>query len=177
MAKSPLFPTQMQSAAFWEALGRAVGAFGFLEEILGKAIFTVASQKPIDTDRLDALNAWRKVLEKALTDTLNPLADEYLRVMKGHPAKLPGEVQDLVDSIKSAAVIRNALCHGSWQPTGPDVARPFYVTKKLEIFSTDVTLDFLNQTRIHVGELALEVVSQVRGEGIEFFPPKPEDGA
>ena len=34
------FPTHRHDAAFWESLGRAVATFGFLEEILGKAIFS-----------------------------------------------------------------------------------------------------------------------------------------
>ena len=33
------FPTHGHEAAFWESLGRAVATFGFLEEILEKAIF------------------------------------------------------------------------------------------------------------------------------------------
>ena len=30
-----LFPTQRHSPIFWEALGRAIATFGFLEEMLG----------------------------------------------------------------------------------------------------------------------------------------------
>ena len=34
-----LFPTHRHSPMFWEALGRTIATFGFLEEVLGKAIF------------------------------------------------------------------------------------------------------------------------------------------
>ena len=35
------FPTDGHEAAFWESLGRTVATFGFLEEVLGKAIFAL----------------------------------------------------------------------------------------------------------------------------------------
>jgi hypothetical protein len=41
----PSFPTQAHAPAFWEALGRAVATFGFLEETLGKAIFAFTSRQ------------------------------------------------------------------------------------------------------------------------------------
>lgn len=34
-----LFPTHRHSPMFWETLGRTIATFGFLEEVLGKAIF------------------------------------------------------------------------------------------------------------------------------------------
>lgn len=39
------FPTHRHEAAFWESLGRAVATFGFLEEILGKAIFAFTATR------------------------------------------------------------------------------------------------------------------------------------
>jgi hypothetical protein len=39
------FPTHRHSAAFWENLGRTVATFGFLEEVLGKAIFAFTATK------------------------------------------------------------------------------------------------------------------------------------
>ncbi len=35
----PMFPTHGHAAQFWEALGRAIATFGFLEETLGKPFF------------------------------------------------------------------------------------------------------------------------------------------
>jgi len=39
----PLFPTHRHSAMFWENLGRTIATFGFLEEVLGKAIFVFSA--------------------------------------------------------------------------------------------------------------------------------------
>lgn len=48
-----LFPTHLHDGSFWEALGRAVATFGFLEEALGKAIFVFTGTRPIGRDQLD----------------------------------------------------------------------------------------------------------------------------
>jgi hypothetical protein len=40
------FPTHRHEVAFWESLGRAVATFGFLEEVLGKAIFSFTATRP-----------------------------------------------------------------------------------------------------------------------------------
>lgn len=41
------FPTHRHDPAFWEALGRTVATFGFLEEVLGKAIFAFTATRDI----------------------------------------------------------------------------------------------------------------------------------
>ena len=50
------FPTHRHDAACWEGLGRAVATFGFLEEILGKAIFALTGKRlrrmPFDSEPL-----------------------------------------------------------------------------------------------------------------------------
>jgi hypothetical protein len=47
------FPTQRHDAAFREALGRAVATFGFLEEVLGKAIFAFTATREIPPDQVE----------------------------------------------------------------------------------------------------------------------------
>ena len=37
------YPTDKHEAVFWESLGRAVATFGFLEEVLSKAIYSLPS--------------------------------------------------------------------------------------------------------------------------------------
>ncbi len=39
------FPTHRHFAAFWEALGRVVATFGFLEHTLGRAIFALTATR------------------------------------------------------------------------------------------------------------------------------------
>ncbi len=41
----PLFPTHRHSPQIWEQLGRTVATYGFLEEVLGKAIFAFTATR------------------------------------------------------------------------------------------------------------------------------------
>lgn len=52
--KLPLgFPTHRHSSDFWQALGRAVATFGFLEETLGKAIFSFTAMRSYPDDQIE----------------------------------------------------------------------------------------------------------------------------
>lgn len=44
------FPTHLHSVEFWGALGRVVATFGFLEQTLGKAIFSFTATREIPDD-------------------------------------------------------------------------------------------------------------------------------
>jgi len=66
------FPTQMHESIFWEKLGRAVATFGFLEEILAKAIFSFTGMRSYDNSQIEeAFDKWLPKLEKALIPILN----------------------------------------------------------------------------------------------------------
>jgi hypothetical protein len=41
----PLFPTNRHQPDFWEALGRTIATFGFLELILAQAIFALTGTR------------------------------------------------------------------------------------------------------------------------------------
>ena len=63
------FPTHLHSAIFWESLGRAVATFGFLEEVLGKAIFLITATRTYKENEIQAAyNEWLEKLEHALKD-------------------------------------------------------------------------------------------------------------
>jgi hypothetical protein len=74
------FPTHHLSAAFWEQLGRVVGTFGALEEVLGKAIFALTGTRLVEESEVEqALKVWQNTLEHAQKDTLSPLIDLFGR--------------------------------------------------------------------------------------------------
>lgn len=50
----PGFPTHGHAPAFWEALGRAVATFGFLEETFAKAIFAFTGMREISEEQITA---------------------------------------------------------------------------------------------------------------------------
>ena len=102
------FPSHRHDASFWESLGRTVATFGFLEEILGKAIFSFVVTRPIDASKLDAESEkWlAEKLEKALTDPLGRLIKEYKKAVQVHPQAMAIRegFDDLITKLRTASV-------------------------------------------------------------------------
>ena len=164
------FPTNRHSAEFWEALGRAVAAFGFLEEVLGKAIFALTATRKIPTDQIEVeYEKWLPTLEKALTDPLGGLISAYERAIRANDnAKMPS-LDDLLEHLREAATRRNVICHGSWRsPDDQGRSVPFYVDKKRGSWETPIDIAHLAQLRQHVAELSCAVMNSVTQTGYQF---------
>jgi hypothetical protein len=164
------YPTHTQSAVFWEALGRAVGTFGFLEEVLGKAIFALTATRPYsDADIASAYEEWLVKLERSLSDPLGNLIDTYGKAMRDHPEATISNRDDLLKDLRAASKIRNVLCHGSWRmPDSRGASIPFYVNKQSERFDTPIDKPWLEGTRSHVLELICAVINSVTHMGFQF---------
>jgi hypothetical protein len=163
------FPTHRHDAAFWEALGRAVATFGFLEEILGKAIFAFTATRKISFDQIEAEYAkWLPTLERALVDPLGGLIDSYNSALRKHQS-VPSYFDDLLGKLRESAVRRNTICHGSWRaPDELGRSLPLYVDKKRGVFETPIDIATLKQLQRHVAELACAVVNTVTQMGYQF---------
>lgn len=157
------FPTHAHPPAFWEHLGRVIGTFGVLEEVLGKAIFALTGARLLEiNDQEAALTTFQRTLESALTDTLNPLIDSFGKAVRGHPQDMIENLDELLGALREAARLRNVLCHGSWQ--APDAAGrsiPLFVDKHLKVFDTPVDVPFLAQTQRVAAGLVCEVINVV----------------
>lgn len=164
------FPTHVHSPEFWEALGRAIATFGFLEEVLGKAIFVFTGTRRYEPEEVDeAFRAWLPRLERALTDQLWNLAESYAKAVRDNPAATIQNVDELVDDIKKATVIRNVLCHASWRmPDSRGASIPFFINRQLEVFETPVDIQYLRQVQAHVVHLACTVIESVTHMGWQF---------
>jgi hypothetical protein len=164
------FPTHRHEALFWEQLGRVVATFGFLEEVLGKAIFALTATRQYTCEEVDsAFNAWLPTLESALNDQLFNLAEAYGNAVRDNPDPSNQGSEELVEQIKEARKIRNVICHGSWYP--PDnqgKSIPLFINRKNEKFETSVDIAFLEQVQRHVAELACEVCNSVTIRGWSF---------
>ena len=184
----PGFPTQAHAPAFWEALGRAAGTFGFLEETLGKAIFAWTAMTRITEKAPDTACAkWTSKLEHALSDPLRNLIDSNERAVRDHgEAKFEG-FDELIKHLEEAARLGNVLCHGSWNrsPDAEGRSIPFFVTgngEKQKIFESPIDIGDLQQLQRGVAELACEVIDTVtimgwqfpgtNGPGVPIFQPK-----
>jgi hypothetical protein len=165
------FPTHRHDPAFWEALGRAVGTFGFLEEILGKAIFALTANRPYDDDSelQQAYDEWLPKLERALTDPLGNLIDAYAKAIREQPNATITNVDDLLAALRQGSEIRNVLCHGSWRsPDAKGASVPLFVNRQKLVFDTAVDRHFLIQVQRNTAELACAVVNSVTTMGWRF---------
>jgi hypothetical protein len=157
-----LFPTHRHSPQFWEKLGRTIAIYGFLEEVLGKAIFAFTATYNYRLDEVEAaFRAWLPQLERALTDQLWNLRD--------NSATTTENVDELVEDIKKASVIRNVLCHGSWRtPNANGASVPLFVNRQKQVFDTAVDIPYLVQIQSHVVGLACSVIDSVTHMGWQF---------
>lgn len=164
------FPTHRHSSQFWEQLGRTIATYGFLEEVLGKAIFAFTATRSYRADEIEAAyQEWLPQLERALTDQLWNLAESYGKVARNNPATTTENIDELVEDIKKAIAIRNVLCHGSWQPPNANGASmPLFVNRHKQVFNTAIDIAYLNQVQTHVAELTCSVIDTVTHMGWQF---------
>lgn len=166
----PMFPTHGHSPEFWEQLGRTVATFGFLEEVLGKAIFAFTATRQYSPEEIDAAyQAWLPQLERALTDQLWNLAESFGNAARDNPATTTENIGELIEDLKKATVIRNVLCHGSWRlPDQNGASVPLFINRKKEKFETPIDLDYLKQVQAHVVDLICSVIDTVTHMGWQF---------
>jgi hypothetical protein len=166
----PSFPTHRHSPQFWEQLGRTIATYGFLEETLGKAIFAFTATRSYSPDDIDAAyQAWLPQLERALTDQLWNLAESYGKAARDNPATTTENVDELVENIKKATIIRNVLCHGSWRtPNAHGASVPLYINRQKQVFDTAIDIPYLQQVQAHAAELACSVIDTVTHMGWQF---------
>lgn len=164
------YPTHIQPADFWEALGRTVATFGLLEEVLCKAIFALTVTRTYsDAEIASAYEEWVVMLERSLSDPLGNLIDTYGKAVREHPEATISNRNDLLKDLRAASKVRNVLCHGSWRMPDPCGASiPFYVNKQSEQFDTPIDKTWLEVTRQHAVELICAVVDSVTHMGFQF---------
>lgn len=156
---------------FWENLGRAVATFGFLERVLGKAIFVFIGTRNYNTtaepeSQLDVL--FHK-LDIALTGQLGTLIDTYEGAVKRHQESPIVNFEDLLQDLREAAKLRNILCHGSWgDPDSNGASLPYFINKKKEKLITPMSSDDLARVQRHVAGLACAVIDSVTCMGFQF---------
>jgi hypothetical protein len=166
----PQFPTHLHSSVFWEHLGRAVATFGFLEEVLGRAIFALTATVRYPESEIEAAyKNWQPVLERALFDPLGNLIDACGKAARNHPDFIVANLDDLLTELHKAAVLRNVLCHGSWRkPDADGRSVPLFVNRRLEVFEDSVDVAYLQQTREAVVGLIVNVTNSVTLMGLQF---------
>jgi hypothetical protein len=163
-------PTHAHDPKFWEALGRAVATFGFLEDVLSKAIFALTATTRYEESELEtAYKAWLPTIEKALVDPLGGLITLYEKAIRGHTDANIENLDELLKELRSASAIRNAICHGYWgTPNAKGATVPSFVNRKKEVFATPIDTHFLDCLQKGATELACVVIDTVTHMGWQF---------
>ncbi len=165
------FPTHLHEGAFWESLGRAVATFGFLEEVLGTAIFALTATRPYDdeAERKLAYEEWLTKLKLALKDPLGNLIDAYGKAVRDHGSVKIENLDELLIDLRNASATRNILCHGSWGlPNASGASVPFFVDRKERVVDTAMDGQFIEQVQRSTAKLACVVISTVTHMGWQF---------
>lgn len=69
------FPYSPPYGRFWEQLGRTIAIFGYLEEVLGRAILVLTAKREYGPNDIDEAYAkWPGQLERAASDPLGGLS-------------------------------------------------------------------------------------------------------
>lgn len=106
------YPTHMLPSRFWEELGRSVAAFGFLEEVLGKAIFALTATKELKPEEVEKeLEKFLPTLERALSDALGGLITSFQNAVIKNGGATIENLDELIADLRKAADFRNVLCH------------------------------------------------------------------
>lgn len=136
----------------------------------GKAIFALTATTKYPKDEIeDAYKEWFPKLKRTLSDPLGGLIDNFGKTVRDHHASTIENIDDLIIDLKEASVFRNVLCHASWRPTDDkNKSRPFFINRQMEIFNSDVDLDYLQQTQVGTTELACAVINTVTHMGYTF---------
>jgi hypothetical protein len=164
------FPTHAHEPALWEALGRAVATFGFLQEMLLRAIFALTVTTPYVESEIELVyNMWVAKITRSLSDPLGNLIDKYGSAVRDHPNTKIDDFDTLLADLREACKIRNAICHGSWRkPDSEGLSVLFYVNRQDEIFDTPIGVAFLEQLQRSTMDLACSVIDTVTHMGWQF---------
>ncbi|WP_103173698.1 hypothetical protein [Paracoccus sp. SY] len=147
------------------AIGHAVAGFGFLEEALKRAIFSLTRRQLGEDVSERVLQDWLRRIEEIADDTLGTLIDSFAAAMK--QAGIEGR-EGLSADLRTLRLKRNLLCHASWRPgSKPGHWHPTFINTRGERYPDE--MDPAAVHAIHADTLAAarRVVSIMRKTGID----------
>ncbi len=159
---------------FGKSLRRVVATFGFLEEMLARAIYALSGTRKHEQITDEMYKHWIRELQKALKEPLGGLIGLYEKELE---EEVKGESElskqmdlpQLIEYLRKVKVHRDVLCHGSWGPgSGDGKSKPFFVNKNDEVFEIKYGVADLRQVRVCVTEIICQCVNTVILKGIQF---------
>ncbi|WP_295047124.1 hypothetical protein [uncultured Paracoccus sp.] len=147
------------------AIGHAIAGFGFLEEALKRAIFSLTRQQLGEDADDTALQAWLRRMEEIADDSLGTLIDSFGAAMRQAGIK---DRQALIEDLRAIRLHRNLLCHASWRPgSRPGQWRPTFINTRGERFPDEMDPEAVDAIHADTLRAARRVVSIMRGTEID----------
>ncbi len=142
----------------------------FFRRGISKSYFSFTATKDYNEDEIEeAFAKWLPKLERALSDPLGNLIDSYGAAVRDNPSYKIEELVSFLTNLREASKIRNVLCHGSWRPpNSKEASVPLFVKRQKDVFEAAIDIDFLEQTQLHVCDLAVSVLNTVTHKGWQF---------
>ncbi len=147
------------------AIGHAVSSFGFLEEALKRAIFSL-TRMGLGQDASEAeLENWLRRMEDISDDSLGTLIDSFGAAMRQTGTE--GREQ-LLAEMTAIRISRNLLCHASWRPGDrPGHWHPTFINTHGERHPDQMSPDDVIAIHARTLATARRVVSIMRATGID----------
>lgn len=155
-------------ADFAALLGQCVASFGWLEEILKRAIFALDRARLADDLTPQELQAWLTRIGTMADDSMGTLIERLDSAMRRHPGLHDRDA--ITDALHEVKRHRNHLCHASWRPTDDKgLWHPAFVNTRGEPFDHALGVDDLAAILRDTVTIGQRVIRVMRTTGIAGY--------
>lgn len=154
-------------ADFAAGLGQCVANFGWLEEILKRAIFALDRAKLADDLTPQELQVWLTRIGALADDSMGTLIEQLDAAMRRYAGLR--DRSSITDGLMDMKRHRNLLCHASWRPADGGRWHPAFVNSKGVIFDQALGLDDLDRIRSDTIAIGQRVIGVMRATGIDGY--------
>lgn len=149
---------------FAAALGQCVASFGWLEEVIKRAIYALDRARLADDLTPEELEAWLTRIGGIADDSMGTLIEQLDAAMRRHPGLR--DRNQITDRLGEIRLYRNLLCHASWRPTDRKTHwHPAFVSAKGDVQAKALALGDLEQLLARTVEVGGRVLRVMRATG------------
>lgn len=151
---------------FAASLGQAVAGFGWLEEVMKRAIYALDRARLADDLSEAELQSWLRRMGDIADNSMGTLIEQLDAALRRH-AGIRGR-DALTDALTDLKQQRNLLCHASWRPTARSGRwHPAFVNTRGEVFPDDMSEADLTRILDETLRLGQRIVAIMHGTGVD----------